>query len=67
MESIVIGVLLAFLGYLILYFVIKSAVREGIKEAYAERKSNSCAAGEAGAILEKAEEETEERKEELHE
>lgn len=41
MEGIVIGVLLAFLGYVILYFVIKSAVREGIKEAYAERKKIS--------------------------
>lgn len=34
MESIVISILLTFLSFVILYFVIKGAVRAGIKEAY---------------------------------
>lgn len=34
--EIIIGVLLTFLSFVILYFVIKGAVREGVKEAYGD-------------------------------
>ncbi len=34
MQEIIVGILGAFLGFVILYFVIKWAVSAGIKEAY---------------------------------
>ncbi len=36
MEPIVFSIILTFLGFVILYFVIKGAVRAGIREAYDE-------------------------------
>ncbi len=36
MQEVIMGVLCAFLSFLILYFVIKGAVRAGIKEAYGD-------------------------------
>ena len=36
MEPTVISIVLIFLGFLILYFIIKAAVRAGIKEAFGD-------------------------------
>lgn len=66
MEPIVFSIILIFLGFLILFFVVKGAVREGIKEAYIELKARPDSAGKTEVIPEKAEEQTEEQKEEAH-
>lgn len=66
MEPIVLSLILTFLGFLVLYFVVKGAVREGIKEAYTELKARPDSAGKTEVIPEKAEKQTEEQKEEAH-
>lgn len=68
MEPIVFSAILAFLGFLILYFVIKGAVRAGIEEAYSNLNvylRNLITNGIREAN--QPEQNTEEKKEDVHE
>ncbi len=64
MQEIIVGILGAFLGFVILYFVIKWAIRDGIKEAYGDlapyiRAMLRAGIKEAHADIEEKEEENE--------
>lgn len=68
MEGFVFGIILAFLSFLILFFVVKSAVREGIKEAYDELKGNpNSSAAKTGEACEEIETKTEKKEEQANE